>query len=406
MSDNEEIIIDKEKAVSPKDEQIIRFSRRSTDYVYSTSEGKELNVNVAKTINLLDAQPEPSDDDFCDICIAEKELASLIKVNSKNLHQDLVKGDFLNELRTSAFISQKKNDKGEIVYAEILNAISYVKYEDGKLYVRKNPDMKKFSLNLGKNNPYFEIFRNSANSLPKHKQIELYKLIENELSRFQYELGMKTKSKMLQDHTWRELKVSIFKIRQSTFTLETYLENHNFVSILLKRQLKTISENTDIEIDWKSITTNKRGDDAEYVIMSVRRKEISYSVSEDSFRETAQVEKYFEDDELNKEFSVYLQLIGISEKLRIEAYKKRLEECVKDTLPLEEEFNIDIALRIIRRAIRGGENGVYRDFSIIKTEEIQNYQNNNDRSKVINNSSSRTSDKLKKLEDYYLNQNT
>ena len=348
MSEQEEIIIDKKNAVSATNEQIVRFSRYSTEYVYATPKGEELSISVAKTMNLLDAQPNPSDDDFCDICIGENELANLINVRSKNLHQEIVKGNFLSELRTSAFVSQKKNNKGEIVYAEILNAISYVKYEDGKLYVRV-----------------------------RKKEI------------------MKTKIQMLQDHTWRELNIPIFKIRQSTFSLETYLENYNFISVLLKRQLKTICEKTDIEIDWKNVTTNKRGDNAEYVIMSVRRKEIEYFPLGGKTEEEHENGEYYKDEELNREFSEYLRLINVTEKSRIAAYKKRLEECVKDTLPVEKGFNTDIALRIIRRAVRGGKDGIYRDFTSIKPEEISNYCSNNEREKK--------NTRLQELEKYYMN---
>lgn len=392
MSEKKEkdIEFNKEDAVSASDEQIIRLSRNTSEYVYATSKGKELSINVAKTMNLLDAQPDPSDDDFFDVCITEDSLAKIIKARQKNLHQEITKGDFLDELRTSAFISQKKNEKGEIVYAEILNAISYVKYEDGKLYIRKNPDMKRFSLNLGKNNPYYEIFTQSTNALAKHKQIELYKLIENELSRFEYELGMKTKMQMLKDHKWRELHISIFKIRQSTFTLETYKENHNFISILLKRQLKTVSEKTDIEIKYDEITTNKKGEEAEYVIMSVRRKEDLHNLFlEDNNEEIV----YFEDDELNKKFIEFLNFEKIEEHRR-DFFKARLIQCVNDSMATSgDNINIDIALRIINMSLRRG----WKDFFPLKKEDID---------LIISNEQRRENKKkYKELEMYYLNQN-
>lgn len=354
--------IDNDEIKKAKDEQIVRLGRNTTDYVYATSNGEELSINVARTMTMLDSQTEATDDVFYDICITEDELAEKINVRQKNLHQEITKGTFLEDLRTSAFVNKRINEKGEIEYADFINAMSRVTYENKKLYLRKNPDMQKFHLKLGKNNPYFEIFTKSANALPKHKQIELYKLIENELSRLQYELGMRTKVQMLNDHKWRELHVLIIKIRKNTFTLDTYLDNHKFISTFLKRQLETISEKTDIEIDYQNIYTNKKGDDAEYVIIRVRRKEISYSLPQ----EGEELVKYFEDDNINKHFIDYIKLIECDEK-RIKHFIYRLKQCVDDTLhEKNEKINVDVAIRIIEYSARHG----YRDFYPLKNEEL------------------------------------
>lgn len=367
MNLNNEKEYNEKDAKNIKDCQTVRISRNSKDYVYATSSGKELSINVARTMNLLDSQPEATDDDFYDICITEKELAERINVRLINLHKEIIEGDFIEELRTSAFVYKVVNEKGEVKYADYLNAMSRVTYDEGKLYLRKNPDMNRFLLKLGKDNPYYEIFTKSANALAKHKQIELYKLIENELSRLQYEFGMKSKIQMLEDHKWHELHISIYKIRQSTFSLETYSENFKFVSTLLKRQLATISEKTDIEIDYQNVKTNKRGDDAEYVIMNVRRKIISYKLPKDK----EEIVKYFDDEAINEHFINYIEQNGI-DKIRIKNFKDRLKQCVQDTLKSDsEEIDADIAIRIIEYSARKG----YKEFYPLKDEELKMIKN-------------------------------
>ncbi len=357
-----------------KDEQIVRYSRTSGDYIYATAKGTELSINVRKSINYFDSQITPFDNEEFPITkITVRELAAKIKVSYKNLKKEIVSGNFLEELRIAAFTDIVKNAKGEITFADFINAMYRVQYDDEteELTVERPIQMQKFLLNLGKGRPYYEISKDSVNNLPKHKQIELYRLIEDELSSLQCSLGMTNKHMMMKDHRWHELHISIYKMRKCTFTLNTYPENHIFVSTFLKRQLSSVSEQSDIEID-KNITTNKPGNNAEYVIISARRKEIeNVDMEEDGTI-------YFEDEKLNKTFKEYLKVMNIDTDKSI-YYKNRLMVRVNDTLPSQEGFDTEIALRIVEYSIRGS----YKDFFPLKKEEIElikiNRMNNKER---------------------------
>lgn len=378
-----------------KDEALISMSRSSCGYVYATSKGQELSINVARTMNLLDSQPVATDEFFYDLKISIKDLAKKINVRYANLNREIKEGDFLDQLRTSAFVFKIINEKGEVEFADYLNAMSRVKYDNGILYFRKNPDMERFLLNLGSSThtPFFEIFTRSANSLAKHKQIELYKLIENELSLNQYRNhGMKNKAQMLNDHKWHELHIHISKVRQSAFSIETYEENHTFVSVLLKRQLKTISQKTDIEIDFERIKTDRRGNEAEYVIVSARRKK-GYTLSE--IQSLDKNVRYFEDEELNSTFINYLELIACDEK-RKKFFKKRLIECINaNQKTTGEGINPKVAIQIIEYSIRHN----YKDFYPLKDDEITKIVNDE-----LDENTKKRRAKYKELEQYYLSE--
>lgn len=376
------------------EEQLIRLSRNTTNYVYATSKGEELSLNVAKTMNFIDSQSNPTDNFFYGVEITEDELAKAINTDRKNLHKEITKGDFLEELRTSAFINMQKNEKGEIIFAEILNAISYVKYDNGVFVIRKNPDMEQFHLNLGKNNPYYEIQKKAANNLSKHKQIELYKLIENRLSQYQYMLGMTTKWQMINDHNWRYVMIMIEDTKKATFTLgsESYKKTHVYLGFL-RRQLKNISENTDLEIKVDEIKPNKRGDDAEYIIIPIKRKKDYISIAQlEEEKET-----YFEDKELNERFITFIETFQIEEK-RVVYFKEHLIECVNRTLGgVGETIDKNIAMRILNYSLRNN----YKDLYPLNKKELEADRQNREEA-CFRRDSEKNAKHLRDLELYHM----
>lgn len=351
-------------AIINTNEREIRFSRESSDYVYSDGKGQELSLYVLKTMNVIDMQIEPSDDQYYDYVIDEHSLADSIETPYKNLHQAIVNGDFIWKLMNSKFIDQELNDKGEIEYINVVNVMSSVKYDEknGKIYFRKNPDMSRFQLMLGKNNPYYANSAKLLNSLKTPKKIELYRLIEDELSYLQYKLGMKTKYQMLNDHKWHEIYIPIVRIRKKTFTLDKYPDNNVFTATFIKRQLEEISDTTDIQIDTgidketgkSKYRTDAKGKNAEFLILFVRRKEI---LPIPVISEEDNDNQYFEDYKLNKIFIKYMEKRKIIDEEVIKIYKERLEsKAGKNT---EGNINVKNAIKIVENSIMGEWKNFY-----------------------------------------------
>lgn len=389
-------------ALTNTSEREIRFSRESSDYVYSDGNGNELSLYSLKTMNIIDMQIEPSDDKYYDFVIDEHTLAECIEIPYKSLHHAITKGKFIWELLNSKFIDQELNEKGERVFLNAVNVMSSMKYDDkeGKIYFRKNQDMSHYQLLLGSNKPYYANNAKLMNSLKTPKKIELYRLIEDELSYLQYKLGLRKKYQMLNDHRWHEISIPIIRIRKKTFTLDKYPNNNVFVSTFIKRQLEEISETTDIEIDTginkdtgeSNFRTNEKGTKAEFLILMVRRKENNDMLSLlQPVEEDQEDERFFEDDELNESFTKYLSQINCLDINKKILFKKRLIQCVNDSLGTKDEnINIDIAIRIIEYSARKD----YKDFFPIKKEEVDMIKSNESRRK--------TKDKLKEIEDLYM----
>lgn len=132
---------------------------------------KNISQNVARTIILMNSKTCPTDDDFYDLVISLSDLASKLQVQYSDLYNEVKKGNFLEELRTSSFVYKKVNEKGKIEIYRSLNVFSKVEYNNGILRLRKNYDMKEFQLKLGKSNQYYEIFTESVNDCEQRNML-------------------------------------------------------------------------------------------------------------------------------------------------------------------------------------------------------------------------------------------
>lgn len=348
MRDEQKIEIQSElkEALTNTEGKDLRVSKKGMDYVLSRSNGQPLSLNVRKTFNIIVMQNNPEDIDFFDYVVDDKKLAESIGVSLKNLRTSLTKGDFVEEIMNSKFSDIRMDEKGEIYFEDTFNVMSRFKYEDHRCYFRINPDMKPFLLQLGSGNPYIELNVKTLNSLSSQTRMELYREVKNKLLEAQYDCGFRKKWQMMTDYEWYKLKISIYRIRKITFSLNRYLKIEDF-KIFIKRMLVDLAKSEDIEVKTE-VKTDKMGAKAKFVIIEARRKNNNLIVENHQF---------FTDHELNNLFWEFVNMINPLNDRRIELFKKKLIELTESED--ETSINTELAKKIVEQSIRNDWKDFY-----------------------------------------------
>ena len=343
------------------DESLIRKSRNATNYRIENQNGDPVSLYTRKTLTFAFMQVKKEDNQFYDFYVDLDELAKAINVLPRNLKAYLdLKGengkDVLNELYNSSMVFQELNENEDEFNPQVfkIHLMSCSMRIGNRVYFRFDDSMKKILLEIGNaNNPYYSFIANQSLSLNSTSAMDLFELIENELTLLEYKTTTNTK--------WKELRLSIKLLRKITFTENKYKNTNVFVYTFLVRCLKNISEVTNTEIDLKSIKTDMPGTKATIVIMKVRHKKVPYIHNNNKYlldEETGV--RFYDDAELNECFGDFYRTLNLSySEDDINNWKNHLKKCVDESLGEETEtLNIDIALKILRKSIRKK----YKDF--------------------------------------------
>ncbi len=331
---------------------MVRKSRNSVNYLTARKDKKKLSLYAKKILYFVFMQVKPYDEDFYEFEVDRDELASALNIDKKNFARQFYNLDettdesIVDEVYEASMIRDDYNSGGKFVKEKRLHIMSMFEYNalTRKVSFRLNPDMKSIFLNLNGANPYYEFFAEQILCLPNVDSMEIFEMLENALSYHEWETG-------IYNGDWREVRISVNQLRRHCHK-ETQ-NYHDFKTVFLVRQFKYIDQNTSLKIDYSHIKSDKKGKAAEILIIPIRRDK-NFKVGSKKSPLNKKKDRYFEDEDLNRDFIEYMEIIGCTNENRRESFRKALIRCVNDTLGrTDDKIDVDVAMRIISHSAQG-----------------------------------------------------